>query len=401
MNPTSKKTWCINAFHSLSASNDGTTRPCCMYVPHNPTGKFILGEKTIDEHLTHPEFVQLRTDCENDVRNPGCVRCWEEEDGGSESKRIRDNKKYNQQIGLVYFEASLGNQCNIRCRTCGPHSSSQWIDEGYDTYYKKTWSIKDYRDQVKQFYKSFEEDSNFWPDLETHLDTVKHLEFYGGEPFMSKKMWSILELAVEKGYAKDIEVHYATNGTLWPKQTEVWKHFKRVSVHFSIDGTDAQFEFMRYLADWEVVKTNMAKSRTQGSNLTLGWFVTLSNLNVYYLPEIVEEYYKNYKDFGCFLNLVHAPRHFNISIMPEEVKQQVISRLKTIPKPLNSEEDSIWRQLPGIIGFIENGTPDTVLWNTFLEEIKIHDEYRKQDYTQVFPEFSKIIGLTYDRLLEN
>jgi len=396
MSPDNKKTWCINAFHSLSASNDGTTRPCCMYVSQDPDAKYVLGDKTIEQHLNHPELLQLQADCNNDVRNPGCVRCWEEEDGGGESKRIRDNKRLDQQQGLVYFEASLGNQCNIRCRTCGPHSSSQWIDEGFETQYNKILSIKKYQTHIKKFYKSFEDESAFWPDLESHLHTIKHLEFYGGEPFMSKKMWGILELAVEKGYAKDIEVHYATNGTLWPKQTELWQHFKKVSVHFSIDGTDRQFEFMRYLADWEVVKANMAKSRTQAGNLTLGWFITLSNLNVYYLPEIIEEFRKNYNGFGCFLNLVHAPRHFNIGIMPEDVKQEVVKKLKTIPEPTKPEEDSIWRQLPGIVGFIENGIPDANMWTKFLEEIKVHDEYRKQDYTQVFPEFARIIGLTND-----
>jgi len=397
MNPTTSKTWCINAFHSISASNDGTTRPCCMYVSQDADAKYVLGEKTITEHLNHPEFEQLRNDCNNNVRNPGCVRCWAEEDGSGESKRVRDNKRYDQQQGLVYFEASLGNQCNIRCRTCGPHSSSQWLEEGFLTQYNKIYSIKDYQSHIKRFYKSFEEDSAFWPDLESHLHTIKHLEFYGGEPFMSKKMWSILELAVEKGYAKDMEVHYATNGTLWPKQVAVWQHFKRVSVHFSIDGVGKQFEFMRYLADWEVVKDNMARSKTEKGNLTLGWFVTLSNLNVYYLPEIIEEYYKEYPGFGCFLNLVHAPRHFNISIMPEDIKRIVVDRLNTIPRSYTH----IWRQLPGIIGFIKNGTPDPVLWNKFLTEIKVHDDYRKQDYTEVFPKFAKIIGYSNDGLLDN
>jgi organic radical activating enzyme len=396
MNPTNSKTWCINAFHSISASNDGSTRPCCVYTTLKYDDEYVLGKKTIQEHLEHPDRIQLQEDCNNGVRNPGCVRCWDEEDGGVKSKRVRDNKRFNQQQGLVYFEASLGNQCNIRCRTCGPHSSSQWIDEGFDTQYNKIYPIKEYQQHIQMFYKSFEETSNFWPDLESHLHTIKHLEFYGGEPFMSKKMWSILELAVEKGYAKDIEVHYATNGTLWPKQADVWKHFKQVNVSFSIDGTGKQFEFMRYLADWQVVKSNMVKSRSQKGNLKLGWFITLSNLNVYYLPEIIESFRKDFSDFGCFLNLVHSPRHFNISIIPDNIKQQVLEKLSTIPKPIKSEEDSIWRQLPGIIGFIKNGTPDPAIWNTFLEEIKIHDEYRKQDYAQVFPEFAKIIGYSND-----
>jgi hypothetical protein len=140
----------------------------------------------------------------------------------------------------------------------------------------------------------------------------------------------------------------------------------------------------------------MAKSRNQEGNLKLGWFITLSNLNVYYLPETIESFRKDFDGFGCFLNLVHSPRHFNIGIMPDDIKQQVIEKLNTIPKPMRSEEDSIWRQLPGIIGFIKHGTPDLALWNTFLEELKIHDIYRKEDYSQVFPEFAKIIGYSND-----
>jgi hypothetical protein len=83
--------------------------------------------------------------------------------------------------------------------------------------------------------------------------------------------------------------------------------------------------------------------------------------------------------------------------MPEDIKQIVVDRLNTIPKSYTH----IWRQLPGIIGFIENGNPDPVLWNKFLTEIKVHDDYRKQDYTEVFPEFAKIIGYTNDGLLDN
>jgi hypothetical protein len=154
---------------------------------------------------------------------------------------------------------------------------------------------------------------------------------------------------------------------------------------------------MRYLADWNEVKQNMAKSRTTEGNLTIGWFVTLSNLNVYYLPEIIEEFYKEYSDFGCFLNLVHAPKYFNISIMPDDIKKIVIDRLNTIPKA----HTHMWRQLPGIIGFIENGTPDPAMWSKFLQEIKLHDNYRKQNYADVFPEFAEIIGYRNDRFLDN
>lgn len=383
-------TWCINAFHSLSAGNDGTTRPCCMFIGSDKNTSAVLGEQSISEHFNQPDILKLRKDLNNDIRNPQCNRCWEEEDGGRESKRIRDNKKWNGQTGLVFVELNLGNQCNIRCRTCGPHASSQWIEEAYDTKYKHVVPIKEYKTLVKKFSRSYEEDSPFWDDIETHLHTIKHLEFYGGEPLMSKKMWWILERAVELGYSHNIEIHYATNGTLWPKQVEIWKKFKKVSLSFSIDGIGPQFEYMRHLADWNTVHKNVITSTTFSANMQLNWCVTLSTLNIYYLDEIIKEYYKNYEPKGVtlYLNLVHNPQHFNIGILPEHIKQIVLEKLNAIPK----EYTLAWSYLTGVIGFITNGTPDPSEWDIFLKELKIHDDYRNESYNEIFPEFAKLIG---------
>ena len=74
--------------------------------------------------------------------------------------------------------------------------------------------------------------------------------------------------------------------------------------------------------------------------------------------------------------------------MPKDVKQIVLDKLNAIPK----EYTRAWSYLPGVIGFITNGVPDQAEWNTFLKELKIHDDYRNESYNQVFPEFAKIVG---------
>jgi hypothetical protein len=93
---------------------------------------------------------------------------------------------------------------------------------------------------------------------------------------------------------------------------------------------------------------------------------------------------------------VHAPRPFNIGIMPNDVKKAVLDRLYAVPK----EYKHIWSQLPGIIGFIENGVYESENWEKFLDKICVHDEYRSQDYAEVFPDFAKIIGYSNDRVLD-
>jgi len=407
MNPTNSKTWCVNAFYGLQASNAGETRACCMYRRQEEVPELKLGIDTLEKHFNYKELVQLRTDATNGVRNPGCRRCWEEEDGGISSKRVRDNKKYLRRLrqgldeyeGLSFLELNLGNTCNLRCRTCGPHASSQWAKESFDVYYKNTVTHGKFTEFIRRFSNSFDDDSPFWQDLEDNLSTIRQLDFYGGEPFMAKKMWRVLQVAVDKGYAKDIELHYATNGSFWPEEVEYFQYFKTVSISFSIDGIGEQFEFLRYLAEWSVVKENMEKARAYRAlhpNIQLGWCITLSNMNIYNLPELFDEYYRTYSDFGSYLNLVHGPRPFNISIMPDDVKKIVLDKLYAVPK----EYEHVWTQLPGIIGFIENGSYEPEHWNKFLDKLCVHDEYRTQDYAKVFPEFAKIIGYSNDRVLD-
>ena len=312
-----KHTWCVNAEHSLTGGNSGTTKVCCMYKSAE-SSNITLRTHSIQDNYNQEEVLELRSALGNGVQHPNCTACWQEENSGRESKRIRDNKKYlklsTPYEGLAKVELNLGNVCNIKCRTCNVYASSQWMREQFDLYEKDKYiNFKEYADKHKVLHQTYDEDSPFWNDLIDNLSSIKQFDFYGGEPFMSNKMWHILDIAVEQGYAKDIELHYNTNGTLWPEdKVQLWKHFKEVNISFSIDGIGNQFEYMRHMAKWNMVKDNMAKARAiqqEFKNMNISWCVTLSNLNIYNLPEVLDEFYANYSYFGLYLNLVHIIQH--------------------------------------------------------------------------------------------
>ena len=48
------------------------------------------------------------------------------------------------------------------------------------------------------------------------LPDIKYFEFTGGEPFLITQHFDLLQRAVDSGYAKDIDIHYNTNGTQFP-----------------------------------------------------------------------------------------------------------------------------------------------------------------------------------------
>jgi sulfatase maturation enzyme AslB (radical SAM superfamily) len=248
---------------------------------------------------------------------------------------------------------------------------------------------------MKAYHQHYDDESPFWDDLENNLSTIKQFDFYGGEPFMSKKMWRILEVAVEKGYAKDIEVHYATNGTQWPEdKVEIFKHFRHVHLSFSVDGISEQFEYMRYPAVWSEVTENMKKAvelSNRTGNIYLGWCITLSTINITGLPAILEEHNKNFKEFGPYLNLVHGPIQYNLTQLPTDVKQYVVDILKSIPKD-HVDGYMYEYHIPGIINFIVNGTPNPANWEKFKSTMKTHDTYRGQSLSKVYPEYAKAIN---------
>lgn len=403
INETNKTTWCVNADHAMSGNNTGTTKICCMYRDEGL--KHSLGLESIQENFNQEDFIKVRNTLNQGIRHPACNWCFQEEDAGRKSKRLRDNEKYLDHLkkggkpfeGLAKFELNLGNTCNLKCRTCAPHSSSTWMQEYYDVYEVKRFpTYKSFAIDMRKYHQWYDDESPFWDDLENNLPTIKQFDFYGGEPFMSKKMWKILKVAVERGYSKDMEIHYATNGTQWPKEVEIFKNFKHVHISFSTDGVGPGFEYMRHPAKWDEVQQNMRNAvkfrDSECPQLYLGWCITLSNLNIWALPEMLKEHNEKFREFGPYLNLVHGPKHFNLAHMPEGIKEKVIERLSNIPKEW-MDSHMYNHHLPGIINYIKLGTPDDQLWEEFKRVTKVHDEYRQEKFSDVYPEYASLIGM--------
>jgi organic radical activating enzyme len=403
---TNKNSWCVNAFHGMSANNNGSSKMCCMITSDYNTMQdlqpiYFVDKISIEQNFNNPASIKIREDLNNGIRNSACKSCWEEENAGRKSKRLRDNEIYLKSLelggkpfnGLAKFELNLGNNCNIKCRTCAPQISSTWMKEDYELNHSKL-SYKEYAERMRVFHQSYDDESVFWEDLKNNLVNIRQFDFYGGEPFLSKKMWEILSICVEKDYAKDIELHYNTNGTTWPEdKISMFKHFKGVNLSFSIDGIEEQFEYMRFPAKWNEVLENMNKAKELSQTLKtlkISWCITLSTLNIYDLPKTINFYYDNFPSFGFYLNLVHGPRHYNISTLPTEIKDKIIQHINNVvPKT----QHQAWMYLDGILNFIKNGYHEPASFISLKNVTKKHDQYRGQDFNKVFPEYAKIIGI--------
>lgn len=398
------KTICMLPWISIETSPIGSARPCCLAHDEitKPTGeKYDLNIDPLST-IYRSEYMQnLRQQFRNGDKPATCKRCWDEEDAGRTSKRMHTQVRFKHELANVDFDNNnpdqlwfidlkLGNICNLKCRICGSWSSSSWAQEEI-AYIEDIPSRKDHiaYTWLKQGQWPRNENSNtFWTDMRKLLPQVRYFEFTGGEPFMIPEHFELLQYAVDQGYAKNIEIHYNTNGTQWPeKYIHLWQEFKYVEVAFSIDNVGARFEYERFGAKWDEVAANIAKFRAlrdSVNNITLQVCMTINIQNVYYLQELCEWVSKQTFNFHYF-NMLHDPETQCIGKMPQTAKDIVIAKLEsgTFTHKHKLEVDKI-------IQFIKNGIPGNT--DKFLFEMHRTDKFRKQSFLTTHYEIAKAMG---------
>lgn len=402
------QTICMLPWISIETSPIGTARPCCLAIDEitNVAGnKYSLRENTLTEIYNSKYMQDLRGEFLAGNKPSTCQRCWDEEAAGRTSKRINSRirlKEYYDSVDwdnlnpdqLWFIDLKLGNICNLKCRICGSWSSSKWANEEIDYTETEHKAKKIKFDRKSHLAYTFlkegawpRESEIFWDNLKTLLPNIKYLEFTGGEPFLIQQHFDLLEYAVENGYAKNIEIHYNTNGTVFPEQHNLWSHFKHVEVAFSIDNTGKRFEYERYGAKWNDVQENLQKFiQMRSKKLSIQLCLTVNIQNVYYLPEICEWISTQTFDHVYF-NMLHDPRHMCIAKMTPAAQQLVLDRFAS--HAFNAKYKA---EILRIAQFIRNGQGSD--GQEFVRRMKQTDEYRDQSFLTTHKEIA--LGMGYE-----
>jgi organic radical activating enzyme len=286
---------------------------------------------------------------------------------------------------LMFLDLKLGNICNLKCRICGSWSSSTFATEELKHTGNKKGSF--HHVMLKQGAWP-RENKVFWNEIDAIATQIRYLEFTGGEPFMIREHFDMLQGLVTCGLSKNIEIHYNTNGTQWPEDAvEIWRHFKTVEVAFSIDDIGARFEYQRSNAKWDEVQENIAKFkelRVRYPNIQLQVCSTVNIFNVYYIEELAN--WIDTQDFDfVYWNIMHDAPYFSVANLADHVKRAIINRLITAPVSLRHKQEFV-----NIIDFMNNSKQD--MSNQMLAKIRELDTRRNENLAQVEPEFATLIG---------
>ena len=396
--------FCVLPWVSLEASPIGTVRPCCLAddeIVDDAGQKFELSKAKFQDIQNSNHMRNLRAQFLAGEKPQTCRKCWNEERSGRDSKRIHTLNRLKHMLPdqdwttdakpLMFLDLKLGNICNLKCRICGPWSSSQFATEELNSM-PRTEQKSSHAYQMLRAGAWPRENDQFWSQIDTVLSDIRYIEFTGGEPFMIDQHFDMLQGIVDRGIAHQVEIHYNTNGTQWPDRgPDIWKHFKTVEIAFSIDDIGERFEYQRTNADWTVVLdtiTSFQYLRDQMSNIQLQCCSTVNIFNVRYIDELAHWIVLQKFDF-VYWNMMHDAWYFSIATLPESAKVQISEHLlsATVPPQYREEFDRI-------IDFMNGGAST----DGFMLRMKIADLDRKrnQDFAAVAPEMARLIEYTFN-----
>jgi len=390
-------TYCSLPWIHLATHPDGGATLCCVSdhrgaasraKNYQPLTYLDLNNHKISDIMNSDYYKATRLEMLNGIVPKACERCFQEEANGVRSKRVEENDKLRftedmaraitQKDGTIpvnfkFIELRLGNLCNLKCRTCNPASSTNWIQP----YQKLQQELKFVTHYDRKINSDWTESDEFWDDLFEHSKDVELIYVNGGEPTLVEKHWRYLEELIKRGLNKQITLWYNINMTNLPdKLIDLWSSFKKVQITASIDDLGKRNDYIRAGSDWDTVIDNLDKLQS------FPWIETsvcqtISWLNVYYVNEFHN--FMQARGLHVHMNYVYDPVFLSVGVLPSFYKDIILNR----STDLNSWQlNSLASQFKGDEELFQKG----ITYNTWL------DQNNKISFKDTFPEWSQLIN---------
>lgn len=364
---------------------------------------------------------------------PSCRKCFKEEAAGYKSKRNWETAYWAHRLDvdklinetdptgavpaqIAYVDLRLGTKCNLKCVMCSPHDSSLWVNDWNKIYpqvknsnLKETMSWENKGQVNGASYRWHIDNPQFWSQLYDQLPNMKQLYFAGGEPLIIDEHYEILEECIKRGYAKNIELRYNSNGQVLPERLfELWNQFQKVRFNFSIDSLGERNHYIRYPADWKTTVDHLWRLDSTPDHVEVFVACAVQALNVHDIPEMIDwKLDQGFKKINPWpfgggligLHFVYHPPHLNVKALPSDLKQTVRQKYEEYYPRLeryyqNSERAQSPYAIPrlkAIIRFMESEDWSN-RWPEFVEYFQILDKARGTSLEKTFPWLSPHIS---------
>jgi MoaA/NifB/PqqE/SkfB family radical SAM enzyme len=374
---TFKNTFCSSPWFHLAVQPHGDYLPCRWIDEPGPhyrllpkDGKDNVTTVSIMEYYNRDEIRQLRTALLNGEQPTECKSCYYEDGFNKLSGRQRqllksgirsdefditlkasphyDLFKYSlENNGLSNYEPTdlqieLGSLCNSACVMCSPAYSSRLVDD-----YRKLEKINPAQFQLPKLPPNWTENKEaldkFIDEL-LGLKSIKYVHFLGGETMYIEAFYTICERLIAEGRAKDIILGTTTNGTIYHQRLEnIIGEFKQFHLGFSIETLNSVNDYIRYPSRIDHVRGNLLKLlalRNTAPNLQISLRITPNIFTMYYIDQLVEFMFEH-QVIAESCNILFKPSVLRIELMPEDLRQQTMVKLKNILDKYTAKDSKV------------------------------------------------------------
>ena len=417
------KTFCPLPWMHLSMNPNGLTRLCCDadYTTRHVKDEqgnlvFISQIKNIKNFFNLPFYKNIRKQMLNNQKPEVCSACYSLEKHGGLSARQQFKEHWKSSLpeilsstekdgtlkdmSIKYMDLPLGNLCNLRCRMCNPSSSIQMKKDFDHLKIKYDSSVDKYGEWIK--------DPDLYRKLSSVLKTTEEIFFTGGEPLLIKEHERILQQAIELKSAKNIKIKYNSNLTkLNSSLMDLWKEFREVELNCSIDGIGEVNNYIRYPSKWPVMEKaleTLDDFSGEYPHIKIYIHSTFQILNLFNIPDLlkwtVNAKWRNVHRMPYFIWL-KEPQFLRAFVLPEHLKNHALDEIeKTLEETksfflnYNKNHRNWSKESLTILSGHSRRTRKTPYQQSHFKDF-IHytskmDSFRKQDITQVIPEFKEV-----------
>jgi sulfatase maturation enzyme AslB (radical SAM superfamily) len=346
---------CAAISHGVTIFPNGKIGPCCQV-----DSSYL---KPISELLNPNRFEDLKTqDCPPD--HP-CSKCSINEYHGLPSYRNTFDSIVTSAPGLQFVDIRNTNFCNLKCRYCGPHFSSQWAKELNKFPSVQHQDITDYKDILI-------------------TNSLHWMYFTGGEPLINNEHWDLLEELIDSGQASRISLMYNTNLTTIKYKDkniiDIWKKFKNITIHCSIDAIGEPLEYIRSGASWIKIKSNLDQLLTssQKSNINITLSPVIGILNIWFIDKLYE--YARLTNLKVNPIILTGPDYLALDVVPDSLKAMALDKVNNLESEYNIDNNTILH----IKNLINNNINQTLFRQT-ISHILLLDKLRGEKLFELLP----------------
>ena len=353
--------FCSIPFTQIYSEQGGKYKACCFGAESTTS----VEDVSLYDWMTKSDYMnQIR----HEMLTPGsdlkhvkntCSRCWTDEQKYGRSRRtnclkihtndaefakgieasatrFRNTGKWTFKERICEIQLKVfGSECNLDCFMCAHYNSSTryrvakdgvWEDSIFGPR-SEAWNSKIehvFKDRTKGIVEQVEELAPF----------VRSIKIIGGEPFVMKKQYEVLQMLIEIGEAENIVLKYQTNLTVTKhgkhKIFDYLPHFKRVAIVASIDGIGDSIEYMRRRSNWNEIVENINECNKY-DNIDVDFNGLVSFLSVLRFYEVIDWCKENPVIDQLNWAFCEKPYSFRTNNLPEKLKQELIPKYKDWP----------------------------------------------------------------------